>query len=326
MKQKLLIICLLFISRICVATETNNGIFNQKESFQIAAAVKLGASADVGSLALQNETGGPSKTGCIEGSIPDGSGGCMKCPANASCSDGNFHCKAGYFKKTEKTCAACKEGCDACSDQNSCTSCKNGYYLSEGVCTICPKNGYCAGGAQSFVCNTNFYKTQNGKGCYRPRHGFEMAWFAEGEVNSVCALMSCVDCLGTSNSWCKANGKGGQHEWAVFMRAGRMEHYCVDGYYGFADPDDRPNYAFPHKSTQNYRDPNHSGPLRRTEATGYSISNSCSIDTSSYGPIQSTWTQSQLTAACIRTDRVPQDRWKLPGWNTNSTSSTECSW
>ncbi len=75
------------------------------------------------------------KAGCYGVAVYTGNSvkGCTKCPANASCSGGNYT----NFK------------------------CNNGYYSVNNQCAPCPANASCSN--NNFICNTHYYK--NGNSC-----------------------------------------------------------------------------------------------------------------------------------------------------------------
>lgn len=64
---------------------------------------------------------------------------CLACrPECASCSgpDSCSSCKNGYFL-LDTRCNNCTSGCATCSNELSCSNCASGYYLSSGKCSSC---------------------------------------------------------------------------------------------------------------------------------------------------------------------------------------------
>ena len=72
--------------------------------------------------------------------------------ANNTCRD---QCISGcYFNNRVNECLSCPEGCDKCSDSDTCTACSSGYYMNEGGnCVRCKVNG-CAKCNSHYECET----------------------------------------------------------------------------------------------------------------------------------------------------------------------------
>ncbi|TNJ30320.1 VSP protein [Giardia muris] len=90
-------------------------------------------------------------------------------------------CNDGYYADINKACQACSAGCQACSDANTCTACKEGYYLNNNACTACPTNcatctnantcqtckaGYLLGTGKCDVCASGYLPDANNANCY----------------------------------------------------------------------------------------------------------------------------------------------------------------
>ena len=92
-------------------------VLDESGSFQIAAARKLGADKLV--IGKKNGKAFATKSdACFSeyGEVRSVKGTCIKCPANATCSKGEFTCNDGYFKKDDECWDICKG-----------TTCKDGY-------------------------------------------------------------------------------------------------------------------------------------------------------------------------------------------------------
>lgn len=124
---------------------------------------------------------------------------CKVCPKGQKCPNGKTQelCPVGYYQNEEKqttcktctgnqyqneegketcktcnsgnyipsstansSCLACNSNCTLCSENaNNCSSCKANYFLLGSSCLNCPNNATCAGGTNSFICNTNYTKS-----------------------------------------------------------------------------------------------------------------------------------------------------------------------
>jgi len=51
----------------------------------------------------------------------------------------------------------CATGCETCRSTTQCLKCKPDYYLKNGVCEACPEFASCAGGTQTFSCDSVHY-------------------------------------------------------------------------------------------------------------------------------------------------------------------------
>ena len=86
--------------------------------------------------------------GLINGQCQSCKGDCDKCTFNPT-GDG----ASAWIKCT----GSCKGGCDACSNGDTCTRCRSGYVLNNGVCYACP-NG--CGQCNFIQATSNSYRTE----------------------------------------------------------------------------------------------------------------------------------------------------------------------
>ena len=109
------------------------------------------------------ETGVNQCATCSEGYYPPL---CQACPENCStCSDENSctSCKKGYFTSSiggNDLCIACSAGCEDCVDSTTCRECGDGYYFNQetAVCTQCDVNCQtCSSGIVCDTCKTGYF-------------------------------------------------------------------------------------------------------------------------------------------------------------------------
>lgn len=105
-----------------------------------------------------------------------GTGGCTKCPANATCAGGNgstFICNSGYYKNGS-ACTACPANA-TCESGSTKFTCNQSYYVDGNKCTHCPQVGM-TGGPSSSVAIT---------GCFIYDVGDSKRWYDDTGMFSV---------------------------------------------------------------------------------------------------------------------------------------------
>ena len=80
-------------------------------------------------------------TACEEGYYVDGEN-CSVCPENSNCTSEGYTCLDGYYNQ-EKSCHQCPERVATCEDENTPTSCEEGYELYAGKCVCSDLRNLC---------------------------------------------------------------------------------------------------------------------------------------------------------------------------------------
>ena len=93
------------------------------------------------------------------------SGTCKECSTKNgySCDSGIPNectvCNHGYHLTSGKSCVACPQNCDICSDTHICSTCSSGFHVnSDGICSPCTLNcAECTNDDTCSVCNDGYF-------------------------------------------------------------------------------------------------------------------------------------------------------------------------
>ena len=134
-------------------TANAESVFNLRDSFQLAKAVKLGRASTMGSgggaeFSFPTPGSGSGPVICVPN--------CVACSNSSSCSK----CADGYYLKNGQ-CSSCPP--NATCSGNEIITCRAGYYLNGTTCTACPAGKYSSAGASYCTdCPTGNYASGTG--------------------------------------------------------------------------------------------------------------------------------------------------------------------
>ena len=121
--------------------------------------------------------------------------GCSSCTQNDSCTSCN-----NSFYLSDKTCSPCITGCGVCTGSTTCSQCKDGFYLSQGICKKC-EEPFCekcisTGSCTKCISGKQLYRfnkyTSSGR-CGEPNEGLlEFILFFSGTCLLVCACFVAI--------------------------------------------------------------------------------------------------------------------------------------
>lgn len=93
------------------------------------------------------------------------------CVRSCTCVNGSttYSCASGYCgNPTSANSTVCKSIPEHGKCVNGVIQCNANYYKSNNLCVDCPANATCAGGTESFVCNSGYQKNSAGDACVSP--------------------------------------------------------------------------------------------------------------------------------------------------------------